>query len=183
MTPWLKKRTPPKGPPLPGHVDHESLMTDLAARQRMGISTPAQEFLWVAAPAVQMDDWGEPIPLGAMDQDRLDRLVAILAAPYERGMALMHSGEIAPDEVDAIAAVYLDIYALITEKARQDMMSYPPPYPAWAEATLSTVFRRPASAVYAPRAASRNGQPPAGKLRTPEGTQADRRELAVRERR
>jgi hypothetical protein len=185
---WLKKRSPPAGPPRPGHVDHAMLMAQLHEKETLGIATPATTFLRAQAPAEQRDKWGQPLPLSEFDQERLDQMVAIMASPYERGRALVHAGMITPGEVDAIMRVYPEIYSVLTEEAIDDMVDHPPPYQAWAEATLGTLFGVPAEQVYSggtpkmpERQESLQGKPGKGSgVEVPE-TPTDRREVAVRE--
>jgi hypothetical protein len=180
MTPWLKKATPQAGPPMPGHIDYETLTKQIEEKMRLGLMTPAAEYLWMKAPRAALDQWGDELPLSAMQQDQLDRMFAILAGPMERGTALLHSGQLIDDEVDAIEAVFPGVYVLLVEAAKDDLFKSGPPLPAWAEAQLGILFRKPASAVYSPtpteKPPSFNAAP-----KSPEGTQADRRELSVRE--
>lgn len=180
MTLWLKKETPQAGPPRAGHVDYDELVKKIEEQRRLGIAGPVAEYMDKVRPPQQFDQWGEPLPLSALDQDRLDRTFAILAGPMERGTALLHSGQLIDDEVDAIEAVYPGIYVLIVERAKNDMFATDPPYPAWAEAQLGILFRKPASSVYSPKPAEEMPTYRAAP-KSPEGTQADRRELSVRE--
>jgi hypothetical protein len=163
-----------------GHVDYEELAAHVERNRAMGIETPAMAYLWAKAPRQELDQWGEPLPLSPMQQDQLDRIFAVLAGPLERGTALLHSGQLIDDEVDAIMTVYPDVYLIMLERAQDDMFKNPPPYPAWAEAQLGVLFRKPASTVYA-APEKPIGEPSGGTLKAPEGTQADRRELSLRE--
>jgi hypothetical protein len=167
---------------MPPKVNHEKLMESLGRVQAMGTETPAEKWLWLNAPPVPLDQWGAPLPLSAMDQDALDRLVAILRSPQERGEALIHSGQLAADERDAIMLVYPEIYATLTEHTKRDLLDNPPPWPAWVESTVETLWMKPASVVYNP-GSEKEATPPTGQVKAPEGTPADRREIAVRERR
>lgn len=180
ITPWLKKPHPGKGPPMPASVNLETLMAKIEEARRFGIQTPAQSYLAIKAPAQPMDEWGQPLPISSMDQDFLDRVFAVLADPMGRGRALLHSGRLCPDEVEPIAVVYPEIYEVMLELAQADMLDHPPPYPAWAQATLGVLFQKPASAVYTSEGEQPTGSLPQGQIKTPEGTPADRRELAVR---
>lgn len=145
----------------------------------MNIQTPAQTYLAVKAPPVPMDQWGLPLPISPLQQDYLDRVFAVLADPM-RARALLHSGQLLPDEVEPIATVFPEVYASLIEEATDDMIDAKPPFPAWAEGVLGILFQRPAASVYNP-AGEAQGKPPGGKLDAQSGTPADRRELAVRE--
>lgn len=181
---WLKLAKPPAGPPEPAHVDHEALMTALGEARSKGVWGPAEQYLWDAAPSIQdnLDAWGEPVPLDELEQSDLDRLVAILAAPYPRGRALLHAGQLAPDEVDALVAVFPDIYAVLVTEATNDMLDAPPPYPDWSEEVLGVLFQQPPAEVYT--GAQKEGDvmkgQPKGKIDTELPTQAERRDVAVR---
>ena len=187
MSDWLKKRSPPAGPPAPGHVDHADLLDQLHEKQRLGIATPAMLFLQEKAPPEARDKWGQPLPLSAYDQERLDQMVAIMAAPYERGQALLHAGMITPGEVDALIRVYPEIYAILEQEAVDDMMAHPPPYPAWSETTLGVLFGVAAAKVYGggtpelPKQESLQGAPRKGTEAEVPSTPSERREVAVRE--
>lgn len=184
MKPWLKRPTPEKGPPAPPSVNIEVLWAKLEESRRRGTATPAEAYLAIKAPPIQSDEWGQPLPLCAMDQDYIDRVFAILMNPMGRGEALLHSGRLCPDEVEPIAVVYFEVWQVLVERATQDMFdSGGPPFPAWAETQLGVLFQKPASAVYNPSPANEPtaGTPPHKKVKPPEATQADRRELAVRE--
>ncbi len=182
-TPWLKRAHPIKGPPSPASINHEMLWQKLAESGQRGTKTPAETYLSIKAPPLELDDWGEPLPLSSMAQDYLDRVFAVLLSPMERGEALLHSGRLCPDEVEPIAVVFPEIWAVLVERATDDLFDAGgPPLPAWAEAQLGILFQKPASAVYNPRPndGASDGTPPTGKVKAPEATQADRRELAVR---
>jgi hypothetical protein len=126
-----------------------------------------------------MDQWGMPLPISSQQQDYIDRVFAVLADPT-RCKALLHSGQLCPDEVEPLATVYPEIYETIVEDAMGDMRAAKPPFPAWAEGVLGILFQKPAATVYNPSSEA-NGKPPGGKMDKQAGTPADRRELAVRE--
>lgn len=185
---WLKKRSPPAGPPSPGHVDQATLLEQLHEKERLGIATAATRFLSTQAPPVRYDKWGQAFPLSAYDQERLDQQVAIMAAPLERGRALLHAGMITPAEMDALIAVYPDIASILIDEAIDDMVAHPPPYEAWAESTLGVLFGMPPAQVYGTGTPMKAEQTESLKGRTKKGTEADvpstpseRREVAVRE--
>lgn len=153
---------------------------------------PVALYIRAHAPKLQLDKWGEPLPLSAVDQDRLDRMFAVIASPYDRSLALMKSGLLAPDEVDAVQAVHPEIYSLLVDVAKRQMLEADPPYPVWAESMLSTLFGQPAAKVYGgaaeihpgdgPKPAAKGGGAPAG-IPAGAATAADRRDADVRQQR
>lgn len=180
MTAWLKLETPATGPGDARHVDFEEIMSALERSRAIGVETPAMAYLFLLAPTQESDQWGIAVPLSDLDQFNLDRTVAILTAPYERARALLHAGQLAPDEVTAIEAVFPDIYAVLVTQATDDMLANAPPYPDWAEEVLGILFQKPASAAY--NAAKGIPMNPKGQLdNTDIPTVAERRETAVRE--
>ena len=187
MSDWLKKRSPPAGPPAPGHVDHADLLDQIHEKEQLKIATPALLFLKAQAPPQTVDKWGQPYPLSTFDQERLDQLVAIIAAPYERGRALVRAGMITPSEVDALAQVYPDVLGVLENEVVQDMLDHPPPYPSWSEATIGVLFGVPAAAVYGqgtpkvPERQSLQGTANKGTEAEVPSTPSERREVAVRE--
>ena len=167
---------------MPASVNVEVMWAKIEEARARGIQTPAQTYLALKAPPIELDDWGQPLPLSSMQQDYLDRVFAILVNPFERGEALLHSGRLCPDEVEPIAVVYFEIWETLVDRAMNDMFSSGgPPFPAWAETSLGILFQKPASSIYNPKPDEPTaGSPPHGKVKPPEPTQADRRELAVR---
>lgn len=177
---WLVK-PPAAPPPPPGHVDVEAFMGQAAEIEQSGGDVPAFTYLRNIGPKVQPDKWGQPLPLSAPDQARLDRLFALLASPADRAPALVLSGTLDPGETEALRQVFPDIYVRMVQQARIDMATTPPPYAAWAESTLGILFGMQASKVYndAPPPPASNGK---SKDDEPSGaTAADRREVSVRQ--
>jgi hypothetical protein len=169
---------------MPPSVDVTKMWAAIEERRALGVQTQAQAFLALKAPPIALDNWGQALPLSAMEQDYLDRIFAVLANPRGRVTALLHSGRLCPDEVEPIATVFPAVWEAIVEDAQRDMIdSGGPPFPAWVEATLTVLFQKPAAAVYNPTPEKPMGSPPKKQIKPPEGTQADRRELAVREQR
>lgn len=180
---WLKQRNPPKSPPEPGRANVALIRASLAQLEARGELTGPGAYLAEMAPVVEVDKWGQPLPLSPSDQDALDRVFAVISAPYERGKALLTSGLLGPDEVDALMKVYPDVWERLVNETALDMARTPPPYPAWVEATLGVLFGIPAEQVFTegpPKAPEPKGQGLDGKPAT-SGTPADRREPAVRE--
>jgi hypothetical protein len=181
---WLQEPAAP-APPEPGHVNVEWLMQMLQSKET---PTLADQYLMTKAPRAQLDKWGDPLPLSPPDQDRLDRVFAVIASPYDRTRALLRAGMLAPDEVDAVVASFPEIYGELEREAIKDMVTTAPPYQVWAEIALGVLFQKPAADVANPQAAA----PPGGKgdgkpgkaaaaMASGMATQADRRDVEVRE--
>lgn len=182
----MKRRIPPSPPGINGHVDAEALSTALSHAEAGGATTPIGDYLRGAIPPLEVDDWGQPLPLSSDEQDFVDRIFAILAAPADRGRALLTSGALAPDEVDAIQAVYPRVWMDLAQQAWREMIETPLPYPGWVEDVLGVLFGVEATTIYTsgPPAAPPKQQAGEQSLTGgPDGagTSADRRDTAVRE--
>lgn len=180
---WLKQRNPPKSPPEPRHANVALIRAALAQLEARGQLTGAGAYLSQMAPVQEQDKWGQPLPLSPSDQDALDRVFAVLSEPYARGKALVTSGLLSPDEVDALIDVFPDVWQRLCKETFDDMARTPPPYPSWVEGTLDVLFGIPAEQVFTqgpPPAPEPKGQGLDAKPAT-SGTPADRREPAVRE--
>lgn len=183
---WMKE-DPAEAPPVAGHVDLlrlHSMAAAVAALAPPEVANPLPPdiaALIELAPALEVDKWGQPLPLAQSEQFRLNRVAAVIADPYDRTRALLLSGELAPDEVDAVRKGRPAVYALLREEATRELMATPPPILPWADVALGTLFQRPAPEVYAEKQAAQPGGGPAG--RKPPSTVAERREVAIRERR
>jgi hypothetical protein len=160
-------------------------MGNAAEAQQGGRVVPALEFLRTVCPRVQLDKWGQPLPLSEPDQARIDRLYAVAVDPAGRGEALIRSGTLDPGEAECIARSAPQTYAALVQRARLEMASTPPPYAPWAEQTLSILFGEPAARAYQdpPSPATAQAKPSGTKDDQDTGaTPADRREISVRQR-
>jgi hypothetical protein len=179
---WLKRPKPGKGPPPPGHVDLVALMAqagDMAAR---GINSAELTYLKAHAPRLAVDKWGQPLPLSTADQFRLDRTFALLASPLARGKALLESGRLTPDEVQALEQTNPQVLDALVQTTVGDMTAHPAPYAQWVEAVLGFLFQKPPDK-YFRDLQSPGGNGPHGNV-TPPGappTPVDRLEKAVRD--
>lgn len=185
---WLKLPAAP-APPEPAHVDLERMMHVLTAEPDP--PTLAKQYLMTKAPRAQLDKWGAPLPLSAVDQDRLDRVFAVIASPHDRTRALLRAGMLGPDEVDAVSFSFPEIYGELEREALKELVVTAPPYEGWAETVLGILFGKPPAEVIAggidqPGKPQQDGQPPPGKPKASGGapagmpTPADRRDVAVR---
>ena len=185
---WLQN-PPAPSPPEPAHIDLERMMTVLQAEPDP--PTLAKQYLMTKAPKAQLDKWGAPLPLSAVDQDRLDRAFAVIASPHDRTRALLRAGMLAPDEVDAVSFAFPEIYGELEREALKDLVTTAPPYQGWAETVLGVLFGKPPAEVVAGGIDQpdkpQGDQPPPGKPKAPSKgnpaampTPADRRDVAVR---
>lgn len=176
---------PARQPPPPAHADLQALNIQAVELESRGITAgPAVAYIREHGPALKMDKWGGPLPLSAPEQDRLDRMMAILSFPMQRGRALIVSGTLDPGEADALRTVYPEVYDALASRARADMATTAPPYAVWAEQTLGVLFGKPAAKVYgevAPKQQQPASRPKSGGDQSSTATPADRRELAVRQ--
>lgn len=188
MSRWLKQDAPGPGPKPPARTDLMSFyrFVDQTMQQSGGQLPPDVAYLLKVAPVAAEDRWGMPLPLSENEQNRLDRLAAVMASPLVRGRLLLISGQLGPDEVEALVAGRPEAYAVLVHEATREVLEAGPPIAAWAEAQLAILFGRPAGQVFtgekapAEQQAAGNGGRPGGAV-VPFGTPADRREVAVRE--
>jgi hypothetical protein len=174
---WLDE-PPRKGPKPPQHVDMMKLHR--IASSSAGPLPPDVAKLIEIAPPLQFDRWGNPLPLSGDDQHRLDRIAAVVGDPYARGRALLLSGELAPDEVEALATARPVVYDILVQEATREMLENRPPFQPWAEDVLERLFRRPPPLVYEVAEEQKQQKGPGGQ-KLP-ATPAERREIAIRER-
>jgi hypothetical protein len=170
---------------MPAPVDATELMGAAAEAEQRGQSSPALAFLRTVCPRVQLDKWGQPLPLSDPDQARIDRLYAVALDPAGRGQALIRSGTLDPGEAECLAVTAPQAYGELAAGARLEMAQTPPPYAQWAEQTLSILFGEPAAKAYQepPQQPASQGKPSGGKDDQDTGaTPADRREISVRQR-
>lgn len=188
MKQWLRS-APDKSPSQPEHVDIMKFNAKANAYEETGATLPKYiGYVRKHGPAMQVDEWGIPLPLSAMEQDLLNRLVAILTDPVERTKELLLSGLLNPDEVDAIKSVYPEIYSRFVDAAVLDMTETKPPFQLWAQTILGILFKKPANLMYAEEQQQQQQQQGAPSANSPQGgsgvnlpTQVDRREIAVRQ--
>lgn len=147
---WMKAARGRPAPPAPRHVDLAALVKSLddAGQVHGAALPPAMAYLKSQLPPQIFDRWGQPLPLGIDKQERLDRLVAVLARPLERGRALLVSGTLDTVEADAIRNGWPQVYDHLKEQAIQEMAEAGPPLPTWSEGVLGILFGRDPALVY-----------------------------------
>lgn len=138
---------PPAVPPRVDAVDLAGMLSDAKASGRQ--LTPLEQYLDANAPVPKLDRWGMPLPLSATDQDRLDRISAVLWNPVHRGRALLISGSLDTHECDALRTGAPEAYAQLRTQAEQEMLKAGPPLPSWSDGVLGILFGRPVGSVYA----------------------------------
>jgi len=158
---WFKGDQGP-APPKPPHVDLMKLSGNIEHQAAAGPLPPAAQYLQQYAPSLLTDEYGQPLPLDVTDQERLDRMVAVLRAPFVRGRQLVTSGTLDTDESDALRLGAPDEYAGICEDARNAMIAEKPPFPAWAEGVLGVLFGKDAAVVYGKGDSDQQMQQPQG---------------------
>lgn len=147
---WMKAPRPGKGSPRPPHVDLKAITDRLAA---MPAPSPALAYLKSQLPPQIFDRWGQPLPLGIDKQERLDRLVAIMTTPLERGRALLVAGQLDTIEADALRQGWPNVYDHLKQQAIAEMAEAGPPLPVWSEGVLGILFGRDAALVYSDNSA------------------------------
>jgi hypothetical protein len=145
---WMTGK-PGKDPPIPPHVDAVDLAGMLADTKSSGRQlSPLEQYLDANAPVPPIDRWGMPLPLSKTDQDRLDRMSAILWNPVHRGRALLTSGSLDTGEVTALRTACPEAYDQLRYQAEQEMLQAGPPLPVWSDGVLGVLFGRPVGTVY-----------------------------------
>jgi hypothetical protein len=187
---WL--HMPPMRPPAPPpHVALERLMGAIAQQEALGLATPASGYLRLMCPKMQLDKWGIPLPLSDVDQDRVDRLFAVLVQPLERLRVLLHCGMLMDEENDAVKTAFPEVYTVIVEETLREMMQSAPPYREWAETTIGVLFGMPPAQLLqtagpspeqqsAQASAPKTTRPASDRMPGTQGTAADRRDIGVR---
>lgn len=179
---WMKARRGRPAPPTPPHVDLAGLVKKLddAAAVHGGQLPPAMAYLKAKMPPQIFDRWGQPLPLSIDKQERLDRLVAVLSQPLERGRALLVSGTLDTIEADALRQGWPAVYEHLKDQAIAEMAEAGPPLPVWSEGVLGILFGRDAALVYvdatheAEKPTARSGQfPGKAPLPTPADQSSD----------
>lgn len=172
---------------MPEKVPVERLMGELAANEVKGLGTPASAYLRLMAPTVKLDKWGMPLPLSDVDQDRIDRLVAVLDDPWTRARSLLRAGMLLAEETDAVKTAFPEVYTALAGQVLRDLMESPPPFREWAETTIGVLLGLPpaellksAGPTPEQQAESAATSQAPGKLPGAQGTAADRRDMGVR---
>lgn len=183
---WLHD-PPTRAPKTPPHVAVESLLGALGKAFAEGQGNPALAYLKLMVPPTQYDKWGAPLPISDVEQDRVDRLFAVLVEPMERTRALVRSGLLLEMESDAVKATFPEIYTVLVKEVLKDLTDAAPPYREWAETTVGVLFGMPpAQLLQSAEAPEKQMAKAEAKSKKPtptpdmSGTAADRRDISVR---
>lgn len=178
---WLKE-APEKAPALPPRVSLEILIAHEQELEAAGHPDPAMAYIREHAAAIELDSWGNPLPLSDGEQDSVDWMTWLLAAPLQRLDQLVRSGTITDDDAIAVQSVFPEAYASLTQSASFDLIKAGPPIEAWAECALSVLFQQPIEAVYSGQQQDAGESKPqqSSKPSTDGATQADRRDPSLR---
>lgn len=174
---WLKNPKPGRCPAKGKHVDAVELAQQIAAAKAVGQLTTLQQYLDQFAPVPPLDSWSLPLPLSDTDQDKVDRLCAVLFDPIQRGRALLTSGTLDTDECSALRQGTPAAWQTLRDQAVKEMVEAGPPLPQWSDGVLGILFGRDACLVYG-QATSKQPPPPGPTSnyqgRPPNPTPADR---------
>jgi len=187
---WLKM--PPRKPPDdPETIDLVSFNARANLLEQKTGKVPAfVTYVRQNGPKLTFDEWGQALPLSPMEQSDLDRLVAVLMDPVTRFRDLLTCGRLNDDEVQAVSAVYPEVYAAVVNAAVKDMIVAQPPFALWAQSVLGILFQKPATEMYAStiNATDEIGRPKENRaspgLASPPDaipTPQDRRDTAIRQ--
>lgn len=178
---WLKK-PPAKAPETPPRVALELLIAHEQALEAAGHPDPALAYVREHGPTIELDAWGQALPLSDGDQDLVNSLAWVLHAPAQRTLDLLHSGTLDDDDVSAVQAVYPEAYKAISDEALRDLIKAGPPIEPWAECVLSVLFQQPIEAVYSGQQQDEKPKDQQGNPKPAQtgATQADRRDPSVR---
>jgi len=144
---WMKGK-PAARPSTPPHVDVMKAIEALHTMEKAGPLPPPMLYLQQQLPAVAFDRWGTPLPLSIAKQERLDRLVAVMADPYHRGRELLLSGYLDTIEASAIRDGHPQVYQALRTQVEAELAMAGPPLPVWSEGVLGVFFGRDAALVY-----------------------------------
>lgn len=164
---WLKRPEPAPRPKDPKHVSLTGILAQLTQDEMIGApSSPAIKYLATNLPERPTDRWGAELPLSAVEQEKLDRIAAVMFDPG-RGKQLLASARLDAIEVDALKNGQPGWYEALCLAARADMIQGKPPFPRWAENVLGVLFGRDAALVYGaetdvekPSRSKFDGEPP-----------------------
>ncbi len=145
---WMKREKPGPRPKDPPHVDVMTAIEKLNQASKAGPLPPPILYLQSQLPEVAFDRWGRPLPLSIAKQERLDRLVAIMADPYHHGRELLLSGRLDIIEATALRDGHPDVYAAMRTQVEAELAMAGPPLPPWSDGVLGVFFGRDAAVVY-----------------------------------
>jgi hypothetical protein len=165
-------------------VSLELLVAHELELEAAGHPDPAMAYIRQHATPIELDAWGNPLPLSDGNQDAVDGMTWLLAAPLQRLDVLVRSGTVTDDDVQAVRSVFPQAYNGLTGSVAVDLIEAGPPIESWAECALSVLFQQPIEEVYSGQQQGDPGkgqqQPGNSKPSNDGATQADRRDPSVR---
>lgn len=144
----MKNEKPAARPARPPTVELAHVFAGLSTQEAAGPLSPSLAYLKANLPQMMFDRWGKLLPLSIQKQERLDRLVAVMAKPFERGRELLLSGYLDTLETNAIRDGHPEVYAAMRAQVEAEMAIAGPPLPMWSESVLGVFFGRDAAVVY-----------------------------------
>lgn len=167
---------------MPPRVSLELLIAHELELEASGHPDPAMAYIRQHAAPIELDAWGNPLPLSDGQQDAVDGMVWLLGAPLQRLTDLVRSGTVGEDDVLAVQSVFPEAHKAIIDSTTLELIQAGPPIEPWAECALSVLFQQPIEAVYSGQQQGDRGQGEQGKSKpTNDGaTQADRRDPSLR---
>ncbi len=144
---WMKEK-PAARPPRPPKVDLMAVRQHIDDQEKTGHTPASASYLKSQLPPLVVDRWGQPLPLSIQKQERLDRLVAIVAEPFRRGRELLLAGYLDTIEANAIRDGHPDVYAAMSTQLQAELAIAGPPLPAWSESVLGVFFGRDVALVW-----------------------------------
>lgn len=158
---WCSKPKPAKAPPTPRNITPGMLAVIRAAVSKFP-TVPANVYLKAHLPVEEFDRWMQPLPLSIVQQDRLNRMMAVILAPIDRGRALLLSGTLDTLECEAIKEAHPDAYQILKDQAVREMVQSGGSLPQWSEAVLGVLFQRDAAHVFVEEKTDKEGKPLSG---------------------
>lgn len=158
---WCKNPKPAKGPKPPREIV-PAVLSAIRMSAKVDLSSPKSKFLNEHLPKEQFDRWLQPLPLSIVQQDRVNRMIAMFVAPIDRGRALLLSGQLDTLDMQVLRDGIPDAYEILRTQAVREMAEAGPPLPQWSEAVLGVLFGRSAAHVFAEEKTDEEGKPQAG---------------------
>src|SRR4051812_19041633 len=112
MAVWCKNPKPGKAPPAPKPITPQ-MLTMIRGAANMNPTDPKCAYLLKHLPKEEFDRWMQPLPLSVVQQDRLNRMMAVMMDPINRGRALLLSGTLDTLECEALHDAIPQAYEIL----------------------------------------------------------------------